>query len=124
VARVAPKLVVTKRPTNRVPLRVPVAVADEQAHGEEDDQRRDGRLRAALDDTREIRLEEQDRNAEEDERQRLSESPPHAECGRAPAGVVAAGRHQRRHGGDVVGIGGVGGPNRNGPQVELEVCSL
>jgi hypothetical protein len=119
VARVAPKLVVTKRPTNRVPLRVPVAVAASRRTA-----RKNGRLRAALDDTRDVRLEEQDRNAEEDERQRLSESPPHAECGRAPAGVVAAGRHQRRHGGDVVGIGGVGGPNRNGPQVELEVCSL
>ena len=49
-----------------------MTVTDEQAYREEDDQRGHGGLRAALDESRKVCLEEQDRDAEDDERQRVS----------------------------------------------------
>ena len=87
-------------------------MTDEQPYGEEDDQRRHGGLRAALDEIGKVRLEEQDRDAEDDERQRVPETPPGAERGRPAAGVLAAGGHQRGHRGEVVGVGRVPQPEQ------------
>jgi hypothetical protein len=94
-----------QRTSDLMAVLVPVAVPNEQADGEEDDQRRDGRLGAALDEVGEIRVEEQDRDAEDDERERVPEAPPGAERRGAAAGVLAAGGHQRRDRGEVVGVG-------------------
>ena len=70
----------------RVKVEVPVPPANEQAEREEDDQGGDGCLGALLDALREVALEEEDRDAEDDERERMTEAPEGAELrGRAAA---------------------------------------
>ena len=88
----------------RVQVEVAVPPADEQPDREEDDQRRDGGLGALLQALREELLEEQDREAEEDERERVPEAPERAEPGRCPAGALLPGGDECRDRGDVVGI--------------------
>ena len=65
----------------RVEVEVAVAPADEQADGEEHDERRDRGLRALLDALRQIALGEQDRDPEHDERDAVPHAPPSAEPG-------------------------------------------
>ena len=88
----------------RVQVEVAVPPAHEQPDREEDDQRRDGGLRALLQALGQELLEEEDRETEEDERERVPEAPERAEPGRCPAGALLPGGDERGDGGDVVRI--------------------
>ena len=79
--------------------------ADEQPDGEADDQEPDGGLRSLLNRLGQIRLEEDDRQAEGEERRRMADSPGEAEPRGEPRRPLAAGGDQRRHGGEVVRVG-------------------
>ena len=59
----------------RMEVEVAVPPADEETEGEEDDQRRHGRLRALLHPLGQELLEEQDRQPEQDEREGMAEAP-------------------------------------------------
>ena len=89
-----------------------VAPADEQPNREEDDQRRDRGLRALLDPLGEEPLGEEDRQAEGDERDGVAEAPPGPEPGGRPGRPLATGRDERRHRGEVVGVGRVTEPEQ------------
>ena len=81
--------------------------AHEQQHGEEDDHEPDRHLRALLDALGQVGLEEHDRQAEGEQRERVAEAPRGAE-GRGPSdGALAGGRDQRAHGREVVRVGRV-----------------
>ena len=97
----------------RVEVEVPVPPADEEADGEEDDERRDGRLGPLLEALGQVALGEQDRDAEEDQRDGVAEAPPGAEPRGRPRRTLAARRDQRRHRGDVVGVGRVPEPEEH-----------
>ena len=84
-----------------------VAPADDEPHGEEDDERRNGGLGPTLERVREIAVGEEDRDAEHDERQRVTGAPPRTEARRRTRRALPARRHERRDGGDVIGIRGV-----------------
>ena len=59
-----------------VEVEVPVAPADEEAHGEEHDERRDRSLGALLHALGQVPLREKDRDAEDHERDAVSDAPP------------------------------------------------
>ena len=63
-----------------VEIEVAVTPTDEESDGEEDDEDGDGGLRALLHPLWEVALGEQDRNAEEDERDAVADPPPCAEA--------------------------------------------
>ena len=81
-----------------VEIEVAVTPTDEESDGEEDDEDSDSGFRALLHALGEVALGEQDRNAEEHERDAVPDSPPGAErCGGSrsraptrPAVVIAA----------------------------------
>jgi hypothetical protein len=87
-----------------VQVEVAMPPADEQPQGEEDDHRGNGRLGALLQTPRQVALGEEDREAEDHERQRVPEPPPRSEPSGRARGPLSAGGDQRRDGGDVVRI--------------------
>ena len=87
--------------------------ADEQPDGEEDDQRGDRGLGSLLHPLGDVALGEEDRDAEEHERDPVTDPPPGAETRGGAYGPVAAGRDERRHRGEVVRVGGVPEPEQD-----------
>ena len=61
-----------------VEVEVPVAPADEQAQGEEHDERRDRSLGSLLHALGQVPLREKDRDTEDDERDAVPHAPPRA----------------------------------------------
>ena len=98
----------------RMSVQVEVAVppADEEPDREEHDQRRHRGLGALLHALRQELLEEQDRQAEQHERERMTEAPEHAEPRRARLDALLARGDERRHGCDVVRVGRVTEPEQ------------
>jgi hypothetical protein len=90
-----------------VEVEVAVSPADEQAEREEHDQGGYRGLRTLLDALGNEALGEEDRSAEEDERDAVADAPPCAEACRGARGLLASGGDERRHGGDVVRIRGM-----------------
>ena len=99
--------VILLRMRMRMEVEVAVPPANQQANGEEDDERGDRGLRSLLDALGDVALGEQDRDAEDDERDRVTGSPPRAEPRRRPGRALAARRDERRHRGDVIRVGRV-----------------
>ncbi len=91
----------------RMEIEVAVAPADEESERQEDDQGRNRRLGALLHPLGKILLEEEDRKAEEHERQSVAEAPERAEPCRRTARALTPRGNQRRDGGDVIRIGRV-----------------
>jgi len=108
----------TGRSANRMPMvllgvqvgvKVEVAVAptDEQAEREKDDESRDGRLSTLLESLREVALREEDRDAEDDERDAMTDAPPCAELRSGASDALAPRCDERRHRRDVIRVGRV-----------------
>ena len=94
-----------------VEVEVTVTPAHEESDGEEDDE--DATAVSAPCALGEVALGEQDRNAEEHERDAVPDSPPGAErCGRSRS-FLAPRRDERRHRGDVVRVGRVAQPEQD-----------
>src|SRR6266508_1532992 len=105
----------------RVRVRVEGAAppAGEEPDREAGDQEADRGLRATPDGVRQIRTVEHDRHAQGEERERVARAPGEPELrrvSRAPFGR----RDQRRHGGQVVGVGGVPEPEEYGDRNDDE----
>src|SRR5256886_13292338 len=84
--------------------------ADEQPERETDDQETDGGLGTLLGPLRQVRLEEDDRNAEEEEAGRVAGAPGRAEsCGGLRRALLGSG-DQRRDSGEVVRVGRMAEP--------------
>ena len=90
-----------------VKVEVPVAPADEQPESEKDDERRNGRLSALLESLREVALREEDRDAEDDERDPVTDAPPGTELRGGASDPLAPRCDERRHRRDVIGVGRV-----------------
>ena len=88
----------------RVQVEVPVAPADEEPHGEEDDESCNSRLRALLQPLGQVALREEDGDPEDDERHTVAEPPPGAEPSARTGGPLATRCDQRRHRRDVIGV--------------------
>ena len=91
----------------RVQVEVAVPPADEEPERQEHDQRGDGRLGALLHPLGQELLEEEDRQPEQHERERVAEAPERAEPGCCPAGALLPRGNERGHCRDVVGIRGM-----------------
>ena len=77
----------------------------EQAYGEGDDRDGDGRLGEVLHRRGQILAEDEDRKPEREEREPVTDAPRQAEpCGGGAGPPVRAG-DERRHGGEVIGVG-------------------
>src|SRR6187200_147602 len=94
----------------------PVVPAHEQAHREEDDQRRDTRLGPTLQHVGKETVGQENRNAEHEQRQRMSRAPPCAETRRRAGRALAAGGDERRDRGDVVRVGRMTKPQQRRDQ--------
>src|SRR6266705_5720709 len=90
----------------------PAPPADKEPDSEPDDQQADRRLRRTMDRFGEIGLEEDDRQAEQEQARRVAQSPRAAEAACGLRSAVARG-DQRRHRREVVGIAGVAQAERN-----------
>ncbi len=100
----------------RMEIEVAVAPTDEKAKCEEDDERSDCRLGALLHPLGEVLLEEEDREAEQHERECMAEAPERAEPRRGPARAFAPRGNQGRDGRDVVGVGRVAQAEEDGDE--------
>ena len=83
------------------------APAHEQPEREQRDHHADARLGGRLHGFRQVGLEDDDRQPEGEEAGRVPEAPGESEASSRAGGPVAAGRDQRRDGGEVVGVGRV-----------------
>jgi hypothetical protein len=81
--------------------------AKQQPHREVDDHAADRRLGSLLDSLREESMEQENRQAEDEQGRRVAETPCKAELTRAPGGPILAARYERRHRGEVVRVRGV-----------------
>jgi len=96
----------------RVRVEIAAARADQEPSGEEHDQRCDGGLGTPLQRRRQVPLEEHDRDAEDDQRERVSETPPRTELRGSLRGALAGRRDERRDRRDVVRVGRVAQPEQ------------
>ena len=88
----------------RMQVEVAVPPTHKEPERQEHDQRGDGRLGALLHPLRQELLEEEDRQSEEHERERVTESPERPEPGCCPTRALLPRGNERGHCGDVVGI--------------------
>ena len=91
----------------RVEIEVAVAPAHEEADAEKDDEGGNGGLRSLLHPLGEVPLSEENRHAEHDERDAVADSPPCAQPRSGSRRPLAARCDERRHRGDVIGVGRV-----------------
>ena len=82
---------------------------DQHADAEREDHEADAGLGAALEPGGQLLLERDQRQADDQQRERVTEAPPGAEAG-GGAHVAVVGGHQRADRHEVVGIGGVAQP--------------
>src|SRR5262249_54696992 len=94
------------------------APSHEQPQREGDDHEPDRHLRALLDQRRQIGLPKHDRDAQHDQRRRVSQPPGEAEPRRTSLAV----RDEGRHGGEVVRIGRVPEPKDDGDRDDEREC--
>ena len=91
----------------RVRVEMPAVPAQQQAHRQEHDHQTHERLGAVLHRVRQVRAEQDDRQPEQRQRDRMAEPPGHAEPPRPARAVLGIGRDQRRDRGQVIGVGRV-----------------
>ena len=99
-------------------MQVEVAVPppDEEPERQEHDQRGDGRLSALLHPFGQELLEEENRQPEQHERERMTEAPERAEPGCCPTGAFLPRGNERGHCRDVVGIRGMTEAEKRGDE--------
>ena len=104
----------------RMKVEVAAAPANQQSDGKEDDQGGNRGLGPLLEALRQVRLEEQDRQPENDECEGMAEAPEDAELGRAAAGSFPAGGDERGDRRDVIRVGRVTQSEQRGNEEDDE----
>ena len=103
--RLARRACASARSSSRRRVEVPAPPADEQPDGERDDHEADERLGALLDVPGQVRREEDDRQAEREERQRVPAAPCEAEPRRLASPWSRLPAATSRDRGEVVWVG-------------------
>jgi len=100
----------------RVQVEVAMSPAHEEPQRQEHDQRGHGRLGALLHPLGQELLEEEDRQPEEHEGERVAEAPERPQPGCRPAGALLPRGNERGHCRDVVGVRGMTEPEQRGDE--------